>query len=194
MPSKQTQRLGLGVVLVLLAAVVWWNVLRPQPSPAAGIAAPRPATGAPARAQAGTQETGAVESVALEALERPRPGPADGERNLFRFGERQPASSGPAPGEETAHGPAPALPGVEPGEPLAGPSGPPPIALRFVGLVERTRAKRKIAVLTDGRNTFYGAEGDIIEGRYRIVQIGTESVELSYLDGSGRQRLRLAGS
>jgi hypothetical protein len=172
---------------------VWWNVLRPQPSPTAGTAAPRPAAGAPARAQPGTQETGAVENVALDALERPRPGPAEGERNLFRFGERQrPAPSGP--GGAATHDTPPALPGVEPGEPLAGPSGPPPIALRFVGLVERTRAKRKIAILTDGRNTFYGAEGDIIEGRYRIVQIGTESVELSYLDGSGRQRLRLAGS
>jgi hypothetical protein len=38
-----------------------------------------------------------------------------------------------------------------------------------------------------------GKDGDIIDGRYRIVKIGTESVELTYVDGRGRQVIRLTG-
>ena len=37
----------------------------------------------------------------------------------------------------------------------------------------------------------YGGEGDIIQGRYRILKIGVESVEVAYLDGTGRRTIRL---
>ena len=40
----------------------------------------------------------------------------------------------------------------------------------------------------------YGSEGDIIEGRYRIVRIGVESIELAWVDGRGQQTIRLSGS
>ena len=39
----------------------------------------------------------------------------------------------------------------------------------------------------------HGKEGDIIDGRYRILKIGTESIEIAYLDGRGRQTIRLTG-
>ena len=52
----------------------------------------------------------------------------------------------------------------------------------------------RIAILSDGRgNVFYGKEGDIIEGRYRVLKIGPDTAELSFLDGRGRQTLRLSG-
>ena len=50
-----------------------------------------------------------------------------------------------------------------------------------------------MAVLSDARGVYYGREGDIIEGRYRIVKIGVESIELEYLDGRGRQTIRQTG-
>jgi hypothetical protein len=59
--------------------------------------------------------------------------------------------------------------------------------------VERTN-KMKIAVLSDGRNVFYGQEGETIDGRYRIERIGVESIEMVWLDGRGRQVIRLSGS
>jgi len=40
----------------------------------------------------------------------------------------------------------------------------------------------------------YGSEGAIIGGRYRVLHIGEESIELAYLDGRGRQTIRLSGS
>ena len=50
-------------------------------------------------------------------------------------------------------------------------------------------------MLSDGRGApLYGNEGDIIEGRYRILRIGVESIEMAYLDGRGRQTIRLSGS
>jgi hypothetical protein len=65
--------------------------------------------------------------------------------------------------------------------------------VRFFGIVEDHG--RKLAALTDGRgNVFYGSEGDIIEGRYRIVRIGVESIELAWVDGRGQQTIRLSGS
>ena len=53
----------------------------------------------------------------------------------------------------------------------------------------------KIAVLSDGRGApIYGKEGEALLGQYRILRIGAESIELEYIDGRGRQAIRLYGS
>jgi hypothetical protein len=52
---------------------------------------------------------------------------------------------------------------------------------------------KRIAILSDARSTYYGREGEVLEGRYRIVKIGVESIELTYLDGRGRQTIRQTG-
>ena len=56
--------------------------------------------------------------------------------------------------------------------------------------------KPKVAILSDSAgHVFTGYEGGpAIEGRYRILKVGAESVEMSYLDGRGRTTLRLSGS
>jgi hypothetical protein len=50
-------------------------------------------------------------------------------------------------------------------------------------------------MLTDGKGgvPIYGEEGDVVEGRYKILKIGVESIEMAYLDGRGRQTIRLSG-
>ncbi len=80
------------------------------------------------------------------------------------------------------------------------PSGPPPpppvpaIGLKFIGLLEPGPGQR-IAVLSDGRGApIYGKEGESLLGQYRILRIGPESIELEYIDGRGRQAIRLSGS
>lgn len=123
--------------------------------------------------------------VHLQALGEQRPQPRP-ERNLFRFKPKVPP---PAPPRATAAPPVAAPPaGPPPPPPLA------PIALRFIGLVEAPQHAQKIAILSDGRGIYQGREGDIIEGRYRLLRIGLESVDLAYLDGRGRQTIRLSGS
>src|SRR5439155_13351050 len=79
------------------------------------------------------------------------------------------------------------------------PTGPPPplppIALKFIGVVEPGSGKPAIAVLRDANgNVFHGVEGETVEGRYKILKIGVESIEMTYLDGRGRQTIRLTGS
>jgi hypothetical protein len=77
----------------------------------------------------------------------------------------------------------------------AGPPGPPPpapIQLKFIGIVTRANGVQW-AVLSDGKVPMHGREGDIVDGRYRIVKIGTESIEMAHLDGRGRQVIRLTG-
>ena len=73
-----------------------------------------------------------------------------------------------------------------------GPPPPPPITLKFIGLVEKADGTR-IAVLSDGKRPISGKEGEEIEGRYKILKIGNESLEIAYIDGRGRTQLRLSG-
>jgi hypothetical protein len=125
--------------------------------------------------------------VHLERLTRPRPEPTAGERSPFRFEE----PSAPRVGL----GIAPRPPAGPPQTPTSSePTPPPPIPLKFIGLVEGSSGTGRVAVLSDGRFVYQGREGDIIDGRYRLVRIGVESVVLEYLDGRGRQTVRLSGS
>ena len=73
----------------------------------------------------------------------------------------------------------------------AGPPPPPRIALKFFGRLESKNGLT--AALSDARGVYYGREGDTIEGRYRILRIGVESIDLAYVDGRGRQTIRLTG-
>jgi len=74
--------------------------------------------------------------------------------------------------------------------------GPPPIPLKFVGTMQV--GGRTMAVLSDAsglqRNPVYGFEGDTILGQYRLVRVSAESIEMTYLDGRGRQTIRFSGS
>jgi len=40
---------------------------------------------------------------------------------------------------------------------------------------------------------FQAFEGDVVDGRYRVLQIGVESATVSYVDGSGVRKLSLGG-
>ena len=76
-----------------------------------------------------------------------------------------------------------------------GPPPPPPITLKFIGFVETDEQGKRVAFLSDGRGApVFGHEGDTVLGQYRILRIGAESIEMSYLDGRGRQTIRLSGS
>ncbi len=140
------------------------------------------------RAAAAQTKDGAPD-VRLEALEAERPAPADGGRNLFEF-----KKAAPPPPPPTVPTPMPQL--AQPPPTRSGPPPPPPvapIALKFIGIIEQPD-QSKIAVLSDARGVYHGREGETIEGRYRILKIGTESVEIAHINGQGRQTIRLSGS
>ena len=144
---------------------------------------------APARALTDAQPV-VLRPVRLGALTANREQPDGAKRNPFRFQQPPPPPPPPKPMfTPPAQGtPVVALPALPPGPPA-----PAPIPLKFIGVVERANGV-KWAVLSDGKTApQHGKEGDVIDGRYRIVKIGTESVELTYVDGRGRQTIRLTG-
>jgi hypothetical protein len=128
--------------------------------------------------------------VHLEALQSEHPKPGTAQRDLFRFKPKAPPP--PPPGPPRSVQPTIPVTPVPTGPPP--PPSVPPITLKFIGVMESPTMARKIAVLSDGRGApFYGEEGAIVEGRYRILKIGVESIDIAYADGRGRQTIRLTG-
>jgi hypothetical protein len=188
MATERSRQLALGAVVIVLAIVLYriWPT-----TSAAEVPSSNGGGGTTAARQQQKPAAPVAPGVNLEALNGQRPKPEAAERNLFRFRPKAPPPPPPAPTR--------VAPPVMPVTPVpTGPSPPPqvpPIALKFIGIMEAPTQKVKIAVLSDGRNApFTGKEGDIIEGRYRILKIGVESIELAYVDGRGRQTIRLTGS
>lgn len=201
MGSNRRQIVALAVLLLVLAVVIWWQTTRtgiPVPLPASpGPAAATPPAAVPGRAPAGPRRAEEIPAVALTRLREERLGVVDSGRDPFRFGARtRPADADGGGG--TRPGLNAGLPGRGPGgspaPPVTGSAAPPPIGLKFIGIVRRSDAGVVLAVLSDGKGVYYGTEGDVIEGRYRILKIRDESVEMAYVDGRGQQRIPLSGA
>lgn len=105
----------------------------------------------------------------------------DSARDPFRFRPKPPP---PAPRVVQAPVFTPPVP--------QGPPPPPPIPLKFFGVMT-VNGQRSAAFIDERGNRFDGREGDVLEGRYRLLRIGPDSVDLAYLDGRGRQSIRLTG-
>ena len=188
MEAKTRRQVVVLVALVaLLAVVLWWNLGGAPPQPP--TTARGPSRGAqPTRTASAAAGDVPVETIRLDALAQAKPAPVSRGRDPFRFRghvEHTPAPETSAP-SEVAGVPTEAAP--------AAPVGPPPIPLRFIGVVRTGQSNQLIAVLSDGTGIYRGGEGDIIEGRYRVVRVRMDSVELAYLDGRGQQVLRPSGS
>jgi len=166
------------VSLVLVVVVV---LARRSDSPAGRAPAPSNSR----RARAGDANTTAPADVKLELLKTAPGGLEPSTRNPFQF---KPKAPPPAPRPVAA--PAPIV--VAPPPLPQGPPPPPPIALKYIGVLDT--AQGRVAVFRDtGGDIVNGKEGDIIDGRYRLLKIGVESADLAYVDGRGRQTIRLSG-
>ena len=182
-------REGLGrqaVMVVLLAATAWWGYRQFYPAdaaPAASNGVNSVVVVAPV-IPAGTLPP-ALKLAALEPVE----GKPAANRNPFRFGEPPPPPAPPPKPPVVA--PTPVV--TPPPGPPPPPPGPPPIQLKFIGVIQLPNGQKR-AALSDGRGTLSGGEGDVIDGRYRIVKIGVESIVMEYVDGKGRQTIPLRGT
>ena len=62
----------------------------------------------------------------------------------------------------------------------------PRIQLRLIGLIEHPDRPR-IAVVANGQGTPFAVRaGDIVRGRIRVLRVGTSSIDVANLDGTGR--------
>jgi hypothetical protein len=188
--TQRTRWIQLGTLSVVLAGVVYFVLLPSLSPPVAQSGRPVAAAGGRVAAKPGERPI----DVRLDALGRPI-APADGtgpRRNPFRMGA---ASPPPAPEGTLATRVAPKP--LTPAVPVdIGPPPPPPvppIPYRFIGVLSGVPGQGRIAVLTDGRSVVHGRVNEIIEGRYRIITIGEESLQIEHADGRGRQTIRLLG-
>jgi hypothetical protein len=178
-PERRRQLFWLFLLLVVVGALGYYEFGQP-PAPAEA----RPAASnsrASGQGQAGA--TVLPDPVKLAALEASEDEPEAG-RNLFRFGVKPPPPTPPGPPPKPAGPPPPPPP----------PPGPPPIALKYLGWVDRPDIGR-VATLKDPATgaLFQALEGQIVDGRYRVVKIGHESIVVSYVDGTGQRTIGVGG-
>lgn len=185
MGRKRQRELALAAVAVLLIAVAVWTLQRGT-APSTGAANPAART-QPAQASSKSP----IPEVDLKALQAERPEPDGGTRNPFRF-KPKPAPPPPTPTAAQIKQQQQQQAAIA-NMPLE-PPPPPRIPLKYIGdMTDPHNAGKRIAILSDARGTYYGREGEVVEGRYRIMRIGVESIELAYLDGRGRQTIRQTG-
>ena len=131
----------------------------------------------------------AVADIRLELLQREHGALRGPDRNPFRFERRASAAPPARPVTRRA--------GTHRGG--AGRSAATAAASTDPTAIHRVPAAEAAGLaalldLSDGRgNVFNGKEGDVIEGRYRLLRVGIDSADLIYLDGRGRQTIRLSG-
>ena len=179
-PSNRPRPFLLVLLGLAVVAYVATQMFSGRPvTPPVSTADPRAAAGQPA----GKIDPAELD-VHIEALQRSGGAPQGTERNPFRF---QPKAPPPAP-PVVAPPPRPRQPAPPPRDP-----GPTPIGtlVKFIGIIETGGAR--IGAFSDCRYTFSGREGEVIEGRFRVVRIGVESATLEYADGRGRTTLPLNG-
>ena len=135
------------------------------------------------------EKTSPVADVRLELLQTNRPDLDSPTRNPFQFRARavavaaRPADVGGRATRPVVAGPPPLPPG---------PPSPAPIALKYIGVLETSQGR--VAIFKDpGGDILNGGEGDVLDGRYRLLKINAESADLAYADGRGRQTIRLSG-
>jgi hypothetical protein len=199
---KQRRReLTLGGVLVVLAILLWVQLGRAPAGRSAGLSVPggRPAD------LSGLK----VFNVPWAALDADRPGYDPSGRNIFQFGVIPPppppvlspeeqaaikkAQDDAAKAREEAlaaqrkaaedaakiqQQQAEALknqPPPPPPKPV-----PPPISYKFIGYIGPPEAK--IAVLHDGVDMVFARKGEVIGQKFRILEIGYESIKFGYTD------------
>src|SRR5207247_2642138 len=170
--GRRRREIVLAALASVIIAVAVYRVR--SVSPAADAAEHSRAGGA------AKQQTKALIELDLQALNAPRPEPVDSSRDPFRFKPKPPPPAPPRPVT------------TQPTTQSVGPPPPPPIPLKFIGTLEGKQPGH-VAVLSDARGVYYGHEGEIVEGRYRILRIGVESIDLAYVDGRGRQTIRKTG-
>jgi hypothetical protein len=183
MERKRQREIAVGAVAALAIVAAAYSVR--TMTPADGAASQTAHSSSGTAASTGPTQPKSLTEVDLSALNAPKTAPRETVRNPFRFKPKPPP---PPP-------PPPVRPSGSQGTQQTGPvepAPPPRIPLKFFGLID-VPGKGLNASLTDGRGVYRGFVGDVIEGRYRIVRIGVESIDLAYVDGRGSQTIRFTG-
>lgn len=197
-PGPERRRLFLLVgALVVITALLYTYGRTPElviptstgPAPTAPptrVQAPPRSSGGQVRRPATTNADATMpQALRLQEMEQVPDEPTVG-RNPFRFGVPPP----PPPPPYTPPPPPP------PPAPPPPPPGPPPIPLKLsTVIVDPLQPGRLRAYLTDPKTgfTIEGIEGQVIDGRYRLLKVNAQSVLIAYVDGTGQRTLNVGG-
>jgi hypothetical protein len=67
----------------------------------------------------------------------------------------------------------------------------PPIDFRYTGAAN-PKGGSLIAVIIDGQGRrYYAKAGDFLEGRYHILRVDKNAIQVAYVDGTGKRTIRL---
>jgi hypothetical protein len=216
---QQKGYVALSVVLVLLGYMFYSNVLSDSPTPGsssagARVAAPDAASddAAPTREQIAARgrdeflpklhpkrgakpldPTTVDPTLHIELLAKLLEVPsAGGGRDLFSFGKPAPVLAGPGPTVRPLDppiGPQVIKRPVDRGPPQ--PTPPPPIKLKYYGIVTILADGHKTGFFMDGDEILLETEGVTFKGRYRLVRIGVNSAVVEDIQYKHEQTLPL---
>lgn len=191
-PAEQRRQRILLAVLAVVAVAVWYygpsyGSATEQPAAASNPPAARNATGAPAPTGTGGEpgSQGLPQPLRLRDLE-PVPVLTSAARNPFGFGSRPAPPPAPAP-------PAPPPPPPRVAPPPPGPPPLPAIPVKFMGFMEDPARPGKVVALALNGSVVLAREGELVDGRYRLLRIGLDSIVMAYPDGRGQQIIKLSG-
>lgn len=191
-PAEQRRQLLLLGLLIIVAIVVWYSTSSGDAATEAPVSTsnpavtPQPASPAAGSGRSGQSGSGLPEPVRLADLE-PVPLQSATARNPFGFGSK-PAPPTPPPPPYVPPPPPPPQPAKPTVPPL------PPIPVKFLGFAENPAQPGKVVALRVNGAVVVAREGDLVDGRYRLVKVGLESIVMAYPDGRGQQTIRLSGS
>ena len=188
-PAQQRRQLiTLGLVIVIGVFLYFQfpsaPVIPGPPGPTAevrGAASNTPA--APPRGAAGSD--GLPEPLKLSELQTVSE-ETRGARDPFGFGVPPPPP--PPPPAPVVIRPTP-TPGPPP--PPPGPPPRPPIPVKFLGVAEDPSRPGKLVSLSLNGAVVVVREGDVVDGKYRLLKVGVESIVMAYLDGQGQTTIGL---
>jgi hypothetical protein len=191
LPAAGPERTRLIVLLgLLVAAGAAWFYMSGSQAPVPGATPPGRTAASPPpvpRDTAGTKPAArqapkptVPEALKLAELEKVPDEPEAG-RNPFRFGVK------PAP-------PPPSLPPPMP-QPVVIPTPPPPpppqVPLKLAQVMDDPYGKRRAFLVDASGSMFQAIDGDIIDGRYRLVKVEKTSAIVEFYDGTGRKTIYL---
>lgn len=177
-----TKRAWILLALLAAAGVVALTSGGGGDAPAVATA-PQPRAGG--RSAAAGQAGGPAETGEILALKSLDVGEVAGEyepgRDPFRFYEPPPPPPAPPPRPQPPPPSQPVAPQPPPGPTVPPKPQPPPIDVQYLGSFGPEAAPIAVFTDPDGEEIWNVRLGEAIEGKFRVVRIGYESVDLGYV-------------
>jgi hypothetical protein len=171
-----------GALLAVAVAALYFSLRSDSPVAPAAAGASAPSS------RAGSD----VPWIQLDRLKVPNPAMPLGHRNIFTYGPAAPVAT--APPVMTEVPPATDVPPVSLGPITPQPTPPPPpLNLKFMGIAQPDGGPKIALLLTEQKEILHGKEGDTLAGRYRIMKIGIEQVEIEEVTTGQKQTIRIGG-